>query len=195
MPAGPEMIAGAASASLQSLGGQAQMLFGLLGAKKAQRKLENLKSPLYHQNSSIMDYYNKALSRYNVNPYDSNLYKMQEQQANRNVAQGIGGLQDRRSAIAGIPALLQAKNDSMLRAGVSAENERDQRFNQLGAATNMKADEDRTAWQYNEYMPYETKFNLLSSKAAAKNQLFNAGMSNYFGGIGNLTKLGASASK
>jgi hypothetical protein len=174
-------------ALIGSVAGLAQSIIGGINARKTQKKLEKMQSPVYKQNQGILDYYNKALARYNVSPTDSALYKRQMQNVGRGVASGMQGLQDRRSAIAGMPAILRAANDASLNAEVAAENERNQRFGQLGGATSMKAGEDRMAFQQNELAPFERKYNLLSQKAAANAQTFNTGLSNIFGGLQNLS--------
>jgi len=163
--------------------GRVQMFAGLFGAKKAEKKLNKLidNAPKYTQNQSIMDYYNKALQRYNVSPTDSLLYKNAMQNIGRSQAAGLNSLQDRRSALAGIGSIQRASNDAMLNAGAAAENQRNQRFGVLGGATNMKVSEDDKAFQQNVLTPYEMKYNLLSQKLGAKNQLFNTGLSNMSG--------------
>ncbi len=167
----------------QGVVGLGQAIFGGKKAKKAQKQLENLKSPTYNPNSSILNYYNQALSRYNVNPTDTAMYKRQMQGIDRGVAQGITGLQDRRSGVAGLSSLLRSGNDARLDAEVAAENQRNQRFGELGQASNMKAGEERMAFDINQMQPFERKYNLLSMKAGAANQTANAGMQNMFGGL------------
>ena len=111
------------------------------------------------------------------------------QNLNRNVAGTINALQDRRSAIAGLPGLLRGASDASLNTEVAAENEKNQRFAQLGGATGMKAAEDRMAYQQNELAPFERKYNLLAQKAGAANQLTNTGLSNIFGGLQNMQNM------
>lgn len=170
--------------------GLIQGIIGGIQSRKAQKQLEKMQSPQYRQNQGILDYYNKALQRYNVAPQDSALYKRNMQGINRNVAAGMMGLQDRRSALAGLPGLLRGANDAALNTQVAAENQRDQRFGQLGGATEMKAGEDRAAYQYNELAPFERKYNLLAQKAGANAQVANAGISNAFGGLQNWQNMG-----
>jgi hypothetical protein len=163
--------------------GVAQGIFGAIQAGKAQKQLNKLQAPQYKQNQSIMDFYNEALKRYNVSPTDSAMYKRQMQGVDRNVAAGLNSLQDRRSGIAGVSSILRAGNDAALNANVAAEAERSNRFGQLGSAAGMKAGEDDKAFQFNQYMPFERKYNLLSQKAGGGNQIMNAGISNIFGGL------------
>lgn len=146
-------------------------------AHRAQRQLETMIDN-YQPNQSIMDYYNKALSRYNSNPYTSSLYNQQKENIARSTAQGIAALGDRRSALAGIPALVQNQNDSMLKAAAAAEGQQGQQLSQLGQATAAKAAEDK--------YKFEGKYNLLSMKAGAANQGVNAGIQNIFGGLNGI---------
>lgn len=161
--------------------GAIQAVAGGIRAKKSEKALEKMQSPTYQQNPSIMDYYNKALTRYNVNPYESSMYKQQMQGANRNLATGIGALQDRRSGLAGVSQLVGLTNDSALKANVAAENEQSRRFGQLGGATSMKAGEDRMAFNVNQVQPFERKYNLMAAKASGGNKVMGAGLSNIFG--------------
>jgi hypothetical protein len=107
---------------LQAVAGIAQTIGGAIQQKRALKSLNKLQTPTYSQNQGILDYYNKALNRYNVNPYDSAMYKMQQQNIQRGTTQGLSALGDRRSALAGVSNLIQGQNDSLLKAGVAAEN-------------------------------------------------------------------------
>ncbi len=176
-------------ALLQAGAGILQTGIGALSSFFNQRKLENLKSPKYNQNQSILDYYNQALARYNVSPTDSALYKRSMRAVDRNTATGLNYLQDRRAGLAGASSVVRAANDASLDAEARAEQERTNRFGQLGGATEMKAGEDRLAYQYNEREPFERKYNLLAMKAGGANQTANAGLSNIFGGLQNMSNM------
>lgn len=184
------LLAAAAPAILQGATGLFQTIFGGSKAKKAQGELEGLKTPTYQANKGIMDYYNQAMQRYNVNPYQSQQYQYGQQQSNRNLAAGVSALQDRRSVVGGISRLTAGANDAALKNGMAAEQEQNQRFGQLGSATGMKANDDMTRFQYNEVAPYEKQYNLLSMKAGAANQMQNAGMQNLFGGLTSGSMIG-----
>jgi len=169
--------------------GLAQTIGGWIQQRKATKALEKLQSPTYKQNQSILDYYNQALQRYSVSPTDSAMYKRNMKNIDRGVATGINALQDRRSGTAGASSILRAANDARLDTEVAAENEKNNRFGVLGGATQMKAGEDDKAFQYNEYMPFERKYNLLSQKAGGGNQIMNSGISNIFGGLQNWSNM------
>lgn len=168
-------------AGAQAIGGIAQGITGFFGGRKARKQLENLQTPTYTPAKSISDYYAEAKQRYNTSPYASTMYNTQMQNINRNTAQGIAGLQSRRLGIGGISSLIQGQNDAMLKAAGAAELQRDQRFGQLGAASQAMAGEERQAFNINKMMPYERRYNLLAMKAQANNQLLNAGMQNVMG--------------
>jgi hypothetical protein len=163
--------------------GAAQGIAGFFQGKKARKQLENLQTPTYTPSKSITDYYNEAQRRYQESPYQSNLYKMQAQNIARGTAQGIAGLQDRRSALAGISGLVQGQNDALLKAGVAAEQQQNQRFGQLGAASQAMGAEQRQAFNINQMMPYQKQLGILNQKAAGGAQLMNAGLQNVYGGL------------
>jgi len=146
--------------------------------KKAQRKLDELaqNSPLYKADKSIDDYYQKALSRFNENPYQSQQYQMGAMNARRATAQSLGALQDRRSAIGGISRLQANQNAAMQNLGAQAEGQRNQRFNQFGNATQMKSGEYQREFDFNKITPYNRRLQLEQMKGAAAGEQFNAGL-------------------
>ncbi len=146
--------------------------------KKAQRSLEDLakNSPLYKPDKSIEDYYQKALSRFTENPYQSQQYQMGAMNARRATAQGLKALQDRRSAIGGISRLEAGQNYAMQNLGVQAEAQRNQRFNQFGNATQMKSADYQRQFDFNQMTPFNRKLQLEQMKAAAAGERLNAGM-------------------
>lgn len=162
----------------KGLFGLGQAVFGGGKARRATRELESMANN-YQPNASINDLYNKALSRYSANPYNSASYQNQMQNVNRNVSSGISGLQDRRSALGGITSMVQAGNDASLRAVAGAEQQGAQALGQLSQATGMKADEDRRK--------FDMKYNLLAMKAGGANQTMNTGISNMFSAAGDMT--------
>lgn len=173
--------------------GVAQTVGGLIGAGKAHKRLENLanQSPIYQPSRAIGNYYNEALNRYMQSPYNTQMYQQAMNNVQRNLGTGIGALQDRRSALAGVSSLVDQGNRSMERAGVQAEGLRNQNFATLGRAAGMKAGEDRLAYQYNQLNPWQTRMQLAGAKAAGMNQLANAGISNIFSGLGNISNIKA----
>jgi len=174
----PLIMAGIGAAT-----GLAQSIIGGIQGHKARKELERLQTPQYTPSRSISDYYNQALNRYQQSPYQSNLYKMQAQNIARGTAQGIAGLQDRHSAIGGISSLIQGQSDAQLKALAAAEQDQNQKFSQLGSASQAMGAEERQAWNINKMLPYQTKKDILTQKAAGGAQLMNAGLQNISGGL------------
>jgi len=163
--------------------GAIQSVVGGIRAAKAQKQLEKMQSPTYAPNQSILDYYSKALQRYNLSPYQTGQYKQQSQNIQRGTAQGLDALRGRGGAVAGASNMIANSNDAFLNAGVSAENRKAQEFSALGNATGMKAGEQRMAFNVNQMQPFERKYNLLAMKASGGNKVEGAGISNIFGGM------------
>jgi hypothetical protein len=161
--------------------GIVQGVAGFLQQRKATKQLENMQSPTYTQNKGILDYYNKSLAKYNVNPYQTDLYRMQEQQANRGLSSGLSALSGRGQALAGVNSLVQGRNDNLLKAGAMAEQQSAQDLNRLGQAAGMKAGEDQMAFNINQQQPFERRYNLKSMKAGGGVDIMNSGISNIFG--------------
>ncbi len=175
-------------AAAQGAIGLAQTIGGWIQNRRATKQLEKLQSPTYSQNQGILDYYNKALERYNVSPTDSALYKRQTKNVLRGTAQGLGMLQDRRTGQAGVSGLIGRQNDALLNAEVAAEKEKDIRYGQLGQATGMKAGEDKMAFDINQQQPFQRKYNLLAMKAGGGASTMGAGISNLYGGASGINQ-------
>lgn len=183
MPASAGAISQMAGKSVDELLGAGQIIGGLFGRKNNQRNLDNLQNPTYAPNKAISDYYQEALSKANTSPYASNFYQQAQKSAGRGLATGISALQDRRSGVGNIGALVEGSQDSLQRAGVQAEGLQRQAFGQLGSATQMKAGDDRYAFENNQVLPFERKYSEFSGKLAANNQMINAGISNFTSGL------------
>lgn len=174
MPFDIGLIPGIASGVI----GGIQSLVGGGRERRATRALEKHISA-YRTPTSILDYYNKALQRYNANPYTSALYNQQQEMARAGTAQGIASLQDRRSALGGVSSLVRGQNDALLKAAATAEGQQAQALGQLGQASAMKGADDR--------YKFEQKANLLAMKAGGGARIMNAGLQNIYGGLGNLS--------
>lgn len=177
-----QALMGAGQAVKQQQLGIVQGISGFFGGRRARRALEGLQSPVYTPAKSITDYYDEAKQRYNTSPYASTLYKGQQQGITRNLTQGLSALRDRRQGVGGVSALVQGANDASLRSAMAAEQQQEQRFGQYGQAAGAMAGEQRQAFNINKMMPYQTRYNQLSQKAAGYNQMFNAGLQNFYGG-------------
>ncbi len=157
-----------------------QAISGGIKASKAQKALE-AKANGFQPNQSILDYYNKALSRYNPNPYQTAGYQQQENQINRNLATGVNGLQSRRLGVGGIGGLVQQANDASARAAGNAEQQSNNELGRLGSAAGAKANEQQRGFDMN--------YNLLAAKAGAGASMENSGISNLYSGLSNYAYL------
>lgn len=160
------------SAGQSAIGG-IQSIIGGIKAQKYQKQLQKMVSD-YQPNRGILDFYNKALQRYDANPYTSSLYTNAANNIRSGTAQGLNQFQDRRSALAGIAPLVENQNRGLLKAAAAAEGQQGQALNELGQATAMKAGEDK--------YKFENQYNLLAMRAGAANNLVNAGLTNLVGG-------------
>lgn len=181
---------GLIAAGTQALAGAGQAIFS--GRKKRERELDQFakNSPLYKGSKSIDDYYQQALNRYSENPYQSQQYQLGAMNAQRATAQGIGALQDRRSAIGGISRLALGQTSAMQNLGAQAEAQRNARFGQLGGAAQMKTAEDYKKFDINQMTPYNRMLQLKQYKAQAANDRYNAGVQMVGSALGNAANVG-----
>jgi hypothetical protein len=153
-------------------------------------------SPLYQGSKPISEYYQQALNRYNENPYQSQQYQLGAMNAQRATAQGLGALQDRRSAIGGISRLEAGQNAAMQNLGAQAEAQKSARFGQLGGATQLKNADLMQQFDINKMTPYNRQFGLKQMKAQAANEEYSRDVNNTYGALNNLTSvIGAGQSK
>lgn len=181
------LLLAAAPAIAQAGIGLYQTLFS--GKNKAIKDLENQQSPIYKGSKPISDYYNEAKNRYAVSPYQSTQYLMAKQNADRAAANAINATQSRGGAMSSIGKIVGNQNDALLRAGAIAEQERNQRFGQLGSATGMKATDDLRKFNTNELDPFNRKYGLKMMKAGSASATKDAGLSNLFSGAANASML------
>jgi hypothetical protein len=171
------------SSAIQAGTGLLQTGIGLLSYHKNMNELNKLPNPQYQESKAISDYYNEAQNRYNISPYASNFYNEAKRNAEQGFSQGIDALQSRRSAVGNIGALYGAEQSALGGAAAKAEGMRTQAFSQLGTAARMKEQEDQKAFDINQMMPFERKYNQIMSKMQANAQLTNAGLGNVTSGI------------
>ncbi len=171
--------------------GAYQAISGHIKARQNEKRLEalNKQSPIYSPNKSILDYYSEAYRRYSTDPTQTAQYKLDAQNIARSTNQGLNALQERRSALGGVNALVQGQNDALLKAGANAENERNRLMGVLGNAAQMKAGEEGKAFQQNKLYPYENQYNLLAMKAGQGATTMNQGISNIGNGLMNAASI------
>ena len=142
--------------------------------KKAEAALENQVNQ-EKPDSSILDYYNKALSKYSPNPYQSISYNQQNNQIQRNLATGLNNAQDRRLGLGALGGLVQQANDSSAKAAANADAQGRQDLSMLGGAASRLSSEKRRL--------FDMKYNLNAMKAGAYASTQNTGMRNIFNGL------------
>jgi hypothetical protein len=158
------------------------------GAGAAERELERQakKSPLYKGSKSIDDYYQQALSRFQESPYQSQQYQIGAKNIQRATAQGLAASQDRRGGIGNAAKLAAIQAGSFGDLGMLAEAQKNQRFGQLGSATQMKTGEDYRKFDINQMAPYQRNLQLAQMKSQAANERRNAGLQMIGGAASNL---------
>lgn len=109
---------------------------------------------------SIMDIYNKNLARYSPNAYQSAEYNQQMRNILANQASSINALQNRRSALAGIPSIMQGTSRAAGDAAARAERAQGENLRQLTGAAGALAQQQNIIRQ--------AEANRLAAKAAAK---------------------------
>jgi len=186
---------GAVTAGAGALAGGISAIGSNKRRKARERELDEYaqQSPLYTGSKPISEYYQQALNRANENAYQSQQYQLGAMEARRAAAQGLGALQDRRSAIGGISRLEAGQNAAMQRLGAQAEAQRNQRFGQLGAATQMKNADLMQQFDINKMTPYNRQLALKQMKAQAANEQYSQDVQNTFSSLGNLASVGMMA--
>lgn len=164
--------------------------------KAAERDLDEYakQSPLYQGSKPISEYYQEAMNRYKESPYQSQQYQLGAMNARRATAQGLGALQDRRSAIGGISRLEAGQNAAMQNLGAQAEAQRNARFGQYGQATQMKNADLLQQFDINKMTPYNRQFGLKQLKSQAAAQEYAQDKQNTYNALSNMASAGMSAS-
>lgn len=165
------------SGGLQSLIGAGQSIFGGKQLKKDNAALQNQVNS-FKPNQSILDYYDKALAKYDTNPYNSVSYNNATKMNNRTFASGLNSLQGYRQAGSGIAKLVQQNYDANAKAAANAEQMQNQNLAQLGTAAERKTAEDQKKFDMN--------YNLLAMKAGQSASKVNSGIANTFGGLSTI---------
>lgn len=154
--------------------------------KKAEAALENQVNQ-EKPDSSILDYYNKALAKYSPNPYQSISYNQQNNQIQRNLATGLNNAQDRRLGLGALGGLVQQANDSSAKAAANADAQGRQDLSVLGGAAQRLSSEKKRL--------FDMKYNLQAAKAGAYASTQNTGMRNIFNGLSNAASMYANRDK
>lgn len=151
-------------------------------------------SPLYQGSKPISEYYQQALNRANENAYQSQQYQQGAKEARRATAQALGAMQGRR-VLGDISTLAEREKSGLERLGSLAESQRNARFGQLGAATQMKNADLMQQFDINKMTPYNRNLSLRQMKAQAANQEYAQDVSNTMGALSNAAMIGMYADK
>lgn len=165
-------IAGVVSAGL----GIYQAVKGNSDRKKSEKALQDQVNNA-KPNQSILDYYNKALSKYDANPYTSVSYQQQQNQNQNNLSTGIYNTQNKRLGLSAIGGLVQQSNDASARAAAGAESQQNNALGRVGQAAGLKTNE--------EQKKFDMLYNLQAMKAGQSASTENTGLSNIFSGLSN----------
>ena len=169
-----------------AIAGLGTTIYGKIKAGQAQKKLENAQSPAYTPSQSISDYYDKALQRYSVNPYNSAQYQQQQQNIQNETAAGLQTLQGRGGAASGAGALVAGGQEAQLSNTAQAQQQGAQALGQLGQAAGAQTQQGEMTFDINQQQPFTRNYNLLAMKAGGANQLANAGIATFNSGLNSL---------
>jgi len=172
---GPTQAIGAALGLAQTIGGMIQQR---KGRKETEKLLTNMPKELEDQ--GIMGYLSQSQQRAAASPTSMAFYKRQMGNIDRDVASsmaGLGGL-GRGAGIAGASTIAQKAMDARLRAEESGERFAEQRFAQLGGATQMGAAEKRRIFDLNQRQPWRTRLGMAMQRAGAGGDVANLGAQN-----------------
>jgi hypothetical protein len=164
--------AGLIGGTAQTLLGIGQMIFSHKG--RDERDLQNYANTI-KPNQSIMDYYNKALAKYNPNAYASSEYQNSIKQNQQNQATSLAAANSRHAGVGVIGGIAAGTANQDASAAGQAEAAQRQNFGQLGQATNMSTSDTNRI--------QELQFNLRAQKAAAAGAGQAAGAQNISGGL------------
>jgi hypothetical protein len=166
-----------------------QIIGGAIKKKKEQKAFEEMskKQPKFEGSPELDQYYQQNLQQAMTPAQDSALYKQQQQQIGRSMAQGLAGSNVARGGQSLVSKLTQGATDASMRATAAAEQQKEQRMARLGSIVGMKAAEGQRKFDINQMKPWELQTNILGAKAAGAAQQERAGWQN----LSNLAMGGA----
>lgn len=166
-----------------------QIIGGAIKKKKEQKAFEEMakQQPKYGGSPELEQYYQQGLQQAMTPAQESALYKQQQQQIGRSMAQGLAGSNVARGGQSLVSKLTQGATDAAMRATATAEQQREQRMARLGSIVGMKSAETQRKFDINQLKPWELQTNILGAKAAGAAQQERAGWQN----LSNLASSGA----
>jgi len=164
--------------------------------KKREKELDALaaNSPIYKPSKSIQSYYQEAKNRYQESPYQSPEYQAGLKNINQASAEAVFGAQRLGAGIGGVSKIAGNKTNALENLALGIGGRRDQRFRELGQASQAMLGEERMAFDINKQTPYNRKFGLGQYKAQAENERYNRAVAGTFNALGNAASIGMASS-
>jgi hypothetical protein len=182
-----------------SLGmGATQLIVGAAQKKKAEREKAAAEAnrPKFAGSSELDELYRTEKASAMTPATQTAQYKLGEQQAQRNMATGIGAASAAGTLGQGmVSKLVQGTNDASMRNLVASQNLKEQRMGRLGNIVGQKAAEGRFKFQTNEMQPWEMKYSDAIAKGVAGSSTMQSGFQNSIGALGSIGTGLASKSK
>lgn len=170
--------------------GTAQMISANKGRRRAELEAKAQNSPIYKPSKSIQSQYQEAKNRYMESPYQSQEYLQGMKNINQSSAEGIFGAQRLGAGIGGISKIAGTKANALQNLALGVGLRKDQRFRDLGQASQAMAGEERMEFDINKQTPYNRNLQLAQWRAQTAADQEQAGL----GTIGNaLSNLGTFA--
>lgn len=170
--------------------GTAQMISANKGRRRAELEAKAQNSPIYKPSKSIQAQYQEAKNRYMESPYQSQEYLQGMKNINQASAEGIFGAQRLRGG-GGISRIAGTKANALQNLALGVGSRRDQRFRDLGQASQAMAGEEKMEFDINKQTPYNRDLQLAQWKAQSAADAEQAGLSTIGSGLSNLATYAA----
>lgn len=173
-----------------SLGmGATQLIVGAAQKKKAEREKRAAEAnrPQFAGSGELDELYRTEKAAAMTPAQQTAQYKLGEQQAQRNMATGIGAASAAGTLGQGmVSKLVQGTNDASMRNLVASQNLKEQRMGRLGNIVGQKAAEGRFKFQTNQMQPWEMKYSDAIAKGVAGSSTMQSGFQNSIGALGSI---------
>lgn len=171
--------------------GTAQMISANKGRRRAELEAKAQNSPIYKPSKSIQSQYQEAKNRYMESPYQSQEYLQGMKNINQASAEGIFGAQRLRGGIGGMSKISGTKANALQNLAIGVGSRKDQRFRDLGQASQAMAGEEKMEFDINKQTPYNRDLQLAQWKAQSAADAEQAGLSTIGTGLSNLATFAA----
>jgi len=170
--------------------GATQLIIGASQKKKAEREKAKLDAsrPQFAGSSELDELYRTEKASAMTPATQTAQYKLGEQQAQRNMATGIGAASAAGTLGQGmVSKLVQGTNDASMRNLVASQNLKEQRMGRFGNIVGQKAAEGRYKFQTNQMQPWETQYSGAIAKGQAGSSTMSSGFQNLIGGASTIS--------